>query len=165
MKRDIGCAFVFILCIVTLVGCVKAPGNKGTAFLLQDNHLLKAWVGEWTEDKRMNAISEYRQHYKSVIMNGANGAHTTFETDFDATTAQVVCVAKVKDQDKDFELHEYTDMYIKTECSDNKVTVHTEWWYLGGDGVTRYPTWSYLVRVEDSEGTEHYYYFRVDYSK
>ena len=167
MKKIIECVSAFALCLLIFGGCVRVtePSQQGIELPLQNNNLLRAWVGEWTEDKRSDAISEYGQDYETVVMNGMDGTYVTFEMDFKVVEAQVVCMSKVNDQEEQFELNEYTDVYIKTECRDNKIIVHTEWWYLGGDGTNHYPEWSYLVRVEDPEGAEHYCYFRVSYSK
>lgn len=165
MKHITGYIFVLIFCISSFSGCIAKNPVLGDERPLRATNLLEAWIGEWTEDKRVQAISEYRQHYDAIAMKGTDGTYVTFKVDFDAVTAKAVCVAKVDDDKADFELDAYTDMYIKTECQDNKITVHTEWWYMGGDGTNRYPDWSYLVMVKDAEDIPHYYYFRVTYSK
>lgn len=165
MKKSIAYIFVVILCISFFSGCIKDMPVESVGRPLQGANLLEAWTGEWTEDKRLQAIEEYREHYEAVVMNGTDGTYVTFEPSFEVVTAKVVCVSRVDDGRDGFEFDKYTDMYIKTECNDNKIIVHTEWWYLGGDATIRYPQWSYLVMVEDANEIPHYYYFRVAYSK
>ena len=49
--------------------------------------------------------------------------------------------------------------------NDKTVTIPVDWWYEDDDSwVNDYLVWSYLVSVKDTDGGNHYYYFRVDYS-
>ena len=171
--------FVFILAlavVLLLVGCNDSPANEERtpsttsttsntyAFTRISDNVLK--IGEWTgfsEDELKAAINTYQGQYSAFAFINADEAESiTFETDFDAVGCMVARLSKTDDTDISVELNGYIDLYLETTCEDNRVTIPVNWW--SQNEINYSPVWSYLVRVSDSDGVDHYYYFRTDYT-
>lgn len=155
MKKVIAFILTFTI-LVLLVGC-------------QENHpentVLKAWSGEFSEEKLISAINEYQSNYTNIVLEKGGASSISFETDFEVSWCSVSRLSRTDDTDIEVELHSYIDLIVETHCDDRTVTIPVDWWYTGPDSwVNDYVVWSYLVRVTDSNGSNHYYYFRVDYS-
>ena len=89
----------------------------------------------------------------------------SFETDFGVSSCSVSRLSQTDDTDIEVELYGYIDLFVETTCDCRTVTIPIDWWYTGMDSwVNDYLVWSYLVRAIDTNGSSHYYYFRVDYS-
>ncbi|MBR2907566.1 MAG: hypothetical protein IKC26_05915 [Clostridia bacterium] len=135
-----------------------------------NSSVLKAWTGEFSEDKLKAAINEYQSSYHNIVFAGnGEGAHIeavdiSFETDFEVSLCSVSRLAPVDDTDINVELNGYIDLALIPDCDGKRVTVDAGWWHGDDDWVQSYPVWSYLVRLTDADDTVHYYYFRVDYS-
>ncbi|MBQ4332204.1 MAG: hypothetical protein IJC33_00275 [Clostridia bacterium] len=179
--------FVFILAlavVVLLAGCTAFPANEGGAssapsevssttstttsatyaFTRVSDNVLK--IGTWTEfseDELKAIIGTYQEQYSAFVFTNADGAKSiTFETDFDAVGCMVARLSKTDDTDINVELNGYIDLYLEATCTGNQVTVPVDWW--SQRDINNSPVWSYLVRVSDSDGVDHYYYFRTDYT-
>lgn len=158
MKKLIALMLASIL-LLSLAGCghpeEAEPGDDRPG-----ETILKAWTGEYSKNKREEAIREYQRNYSNIVFEDAEDAATvTFEVEHDVASCYVSMVAPVSQSDMEVEVDGYIDLFVKTEYQDNKVTIHTGW----GLEESR-PVWSYLVCVKDTEGAAHYYYFRVDYT-
>lgn len=158
MKKVMAIVLASIL-LLSLAGCghpeETEPGDDQPR-----ETILKAWTGEYSKEKREEAIREYQRNYSNIVFEDADDAATvSFEVEHDVASCYVSMVAPVSQSDMEVELGGYIDLFVKTEYQDNKVTIHTGWGLEESRGV-----WSYLVCVKDTEGAAHYYYFRVDYT-
>ena len=87
-----------------------------------------------------------------------------FKTDYKISSCKVIKTSTVKNNDIDLELNGGIYLIVESKFDNNNVTVSTGWWYDSDSWTKDYTTWSYIVCVEDTNGNEHYYYFRTDYS-
>lgn len=127
--------------------------------------ILEAWEGEFDEEKLKAAIAEYEKSCSAYVLTEAQADVPFFLTlNYEPKSAKVVRLAPADPKDPGFELKTYIDMTISPTCIANNVAVPVAWWYSDSDTwVGDYPLWSYLLRVTDADGGEHYYYFRVSY--
>ena len=160
--------FAFTLAIALLTGCKGvAPDSTAppaTTEGASKPNVLYAWTGEFSEENLPKAIEEYRQNYTPFASGKESDLPTvSFETDFDIAEFTVSRLSKVDDSDINIEMKGYIDSHIETERDGRKITVATDWWHKSEGWTKRIPVWSYLIRVEDTAGAEHYYYFSVQY--
>ena len=167
MKKMIALVLVFAV-LVLLVGCQEAKPKNTVEHSNPSNetvNVLKAWSGEFSEKKLESAINEYQINYTNIVLEKGNVSSVSFETDFEVSSCSVSRLSLTDDTDVDIELDSYIDMMVKTSCDGRTVTIPIDWWYAKNDSwVNDYLVWSYLVHVKDANGSNHYYYFRVDYS-
>ena len=125
----------------------------------------KAWSGEFSEEKLRTAINEYKSECNTLVLENDSISTVSFKVDHSAKSCSVVRLSPVDDSNIELELSTYIDTFLETKCEGDTVSIPVDWWCRDNGGVTkdRY-VWSYLVRVQDADGGEHYYYFRVDYS-
>ena len=156
MKKLIALVLALV-CMLGLVGCQEnQPENTD---------VLKAWSGEFSEEKLKSTINLYQSNYKNIVLEKGNTSNISFETDFEVSSCSVSRLSRVDGTDIEVELHSYIDLFIETSCDGRTVTIPINWWYVGDDSwVNDYFIWSYLVRVKDTNDSIHYYYFRVDYT-
>ena len=160
MKKLIAIVLALISMLM-LVGC-NEPQSESVNI---SDHVLKAWEGEFSEEKLIGAIHTYQKDYTNIILEKDKASSVSFETDCRVSSCSVVRLARTDDTDMNAELKGYIDLFVETNCDGRKVTISTDWWYSDDDSwVNDYPVWSYLIRVIDMGGNEHYYYFRTDYS-
>ena len=126
--------------------------------------ILPAWVGEYSEEKLLAAIDEYEKNYTPFINSDASYEdHISFDTGFEIATCEVSRIAGVSKSDPEFELTYFFDWHDITHHNGSQVVISTIYPLFA---VHEYPPlWSYLVCATDTEGNEHYYYFRVIYPK
>jgi hypothetical protein len=156
MKKLIAFVLTFAI-LVLLAGCQEAKP--------QNTNVLKAWSGEFSEEKLKSAINEYQGNYANIVLEKGDVSTVSFETDFKATSCSVIRLSPTDDTNTEVELNGYIDLFLETHCDGTTVTVPIHWWYAENDSwVNDYLVWSYLVRVKDAFGANHYYYFRIDYS-
>ena len=147
MKKLI--AFVLALISTLPLAACKTPSTGSN----QAPHVLKAWTGDFSEEKLLDAINKYQSNYDNIVFKSTTEMeNVSFETDFEVASCS------------NCELTSYLDLYVKTSFDGHKVTIATDWWNVDGDWVKNHPIWSYLVRITDKGGNNHYYYFRTDYS-
>ncbi|MBE6666123.1 MAG: hypothetical protein E7603_07905 [Ruminococcaceae bacterium] len=150
-------AFVLTFAIlILLVGCQETHP--------QNTNVLKAWSGKFSEEKLKSAITEYQDNYTNIVSEKDNVSTVSFETGFETTACSVIRLSPTDETDIEVELHGYIDLSVGANCDGTTVTVPINWWYANDDSrINDYFVWSYLVRVKDTFGGDHYYYFRVDY--
>ena len=167
MKRSIALFLIFTILLV-FVGCqaTQAPSTETSSTANEQNvNVMKAWSGEFSEEKLKQAINEYKSNYTNIVLERHSASNVSFETDLDISSCSVSRLAQVDDSNIEIELHNYIDLLIEVKCDGGTVTVPIDWWYTGDDSwVNDHFVWSYLVYIEDANGGSHYYYFRVDYS-
>ena len=167
MKRFIALVLTFTIFIL-LVGCqeIQAPETETSSSTTnKTSNVMKAWSGEFSEEELKSAITEYQSNYTNIVLKHGSAASVSFETDFEVSSCSVSRLSRTDDTDIEIELQSYIDLFIETKCNGLMVTIPIDWWYAGDDSwVNDYLVWSYLIRVKDTNGSSHYYYFRVDYS-
>lgn len=148
-----------VLISIELFGC---GDNKNT----EKNYVLNAWTGDFSQEKLKDTIYEYQQNYSNIVFEKADDiSDVSFEVDFEVSSVFVTLLSRVDERDENVELNGYIDLVVNAKFDSKKVYVNTDWWFGDGESwVSNHPVWSYLVRVTDNKNTEHYYYFRVDYS-
>ena len=155
MKKFIALVLTFTI-LVLFVGCQNNQ-SKGV--------VLKAWSGEFSEEKLEAAIKEYQSNYTTINLGGDRAVNISFETDFETSSCSVIRLSPANDANIDIELHSYIDLSLETSCQNRTVIVPVNWWYTNDNSrLHDHSVWSYLVRVTDTNGSNHYYYFRVNYS-
>ena len=167
MKRLIELVLTLTIFIL-LMGCqetqtsnTETPSNATNKI----STVMKAWSGEFSEEKLKSAINEYQSNYINVVLEEGGSSSVSFETDFEVASCSVSRLSRTDDTDIEIELNSYIDLFIETKCDGRMVTIPIDWWYAEDDSrVNDYLVWSYLVCVKDTNGSSHYYYFRVDYS-
>lgn len=161
-----------VLVVLTVILAV-AFREKGTPDPLEytgefsSETILEAWEGEFDEEKLKSAIAEYEKNCTAYVSTEAEADVPFFLTlNYEPKSAKVVRISSVDVTDADHELTSYLDMRPETACLGQTVAVDISWWYSEHElSWTRdYTLWSYLLRVKDTDGGEHYYYFRVSYS-
>lgn len=181
MKRATICVELLLI-LALLCACGKQPpdttestgGTVNTESLsnetTQDKIVVKAANAEYlsAEDSR-KVIAEYKTGYTPVVSRMENGVLTgalefSFETDYDISKAVLYRMARVDETDADAELRGYSGKEPKVNRDGRKVTVDIGWWHESNGWVKSHPLWSYIVCVEDTTGTFHNYYFRVEYA-
>lgn len=131
--------------------------------LATDKNVIKAWSGDYSEEKRKDVINNYVKNCTPVtFQNIGDNKSVSFEVDFDVVSGYTAIISAVDNSDINKELNGYTDNIIRAQTDGKKVTLDVSIWY--NDSLKqRYRVWSYLVNLEDTDGNIHFYYFRVDY--
>lgn len=160
---------VVLTMIIAIIFCDRGEEEKkdyeGKEFT--SDSILEAWDGEFDEEKLKTAIAEYEKSCSAYVLTEAEVNVPFFLTlNYEPKSAKVVRLAPADQKDSGFELKTYIDMTLSPTCVGNNVAVEVAWWYSEHElSWTRdYTLWSYLLRVKDTDGGEHYYYFRVSYS-
>lgn len=128
--------------------------------------ILEAWTGDFSEDELTKAISKYEKSYFPYELAESEKSVPFFlYLNYEPAGAAVVRLSSVDTDNIDVELDGYIDMQPEVTCISNNVAVDLSWWFNEKDSwCGNYTMWSYLLRVTDSDGLKHYYYFRVSYS-
>ncbi|MBQ2244552.1 MAG: hypothetical protein II320_01795 [Oscillospiraceae bacterium] len=127
------------------------------------HEVMEAWTGEYSDAACEAAISRYQNEYEPMLPEGKGPlSSVTFTTDHTIASCSVIRTAVAHD-DPQTELDYAIYLHVPTGFVDDKVTLSTDWWYESSDWTKDHQIWSYLVRVTDTEGIQHFYYFRVDY--
>ena len=144
---------------------IAATEPAGTDQTQKTDRVLPAWTGAFTEENLRTAIESYAETYIPYAPSDGGPVTTvTFDTEYSFVSGSVSRLSKVNDENIETELTGYIDTSPTVTVTGNSVTVHTGFWYTSSSWVSEWPVWSYLVRLIDAEGAEHYYYFRVEYS-
>ena len=147
--------FLTVALIFSLAGCS----------IQQTGGVLEAWTGDYSEAQFKNTIQEYHTNYTPIVAEeNTELTSVSFKTDFKISSCAVHKVSFVDSADLDAELSGGIYLNVETTYQDKEVTVSTNWWYNTDDWTHDYTIWSYLVRVMDTDGVSHYYYFRTNYS-
>lgn len=152
----------FILALVTLVSCLCACNGPDQAERIDDS-VLAAWEGKFSKDARKTAIAEYFEDYVSVYAVNIESSCVSFKLNFEAVEYGPVTLAPVDDSIKDFEVNTVVDFGTDLTVDGDVATVKIDWWYDAPAATKQYVQWSYLFWIKDSEGVQHYFYFRVNY--
>lgn len=167
MKKLIVSVLTFTI-LVLFVGCKEIQSQNTESSSDTTNkiaNVMKAWSGEFSEEDLKLAINEYQMNYANVVLEKGGMSSISFETDFEVSSCSIGRLSRTDDTDMEVELYGYIDRFLETNYDGRTVTIPLDWWYTGQDSwVNDYLVWSYLVRVKDANGSNHYYYFRVDYS-
>lgn len=168
---------VVLVVLVSIVAFLTVDTGKNDHGELKKEHyeyegkvfssekILEAWTGEFSEDELTKAISKYEKSYFSYEMTESEKSIPFFVClNYEPAGASVVRLSPVDTDNIDVELDGYIDMQPEVTCISNNVAVDLSWWFNEKDSwCGNYTLWSYLLRVTDSDGLKHYYYFRVSY--
>ena len=153
------CAAV-MLCAVIPIFASCSHGEAIEENRTKDN-VIYAWSGEFSEEKLKDVIETYKNGYIPFV-DGKD--QVSLEVDFDVESYTVARLSMVDDSDTGIELKGYIDLITDTHRDGRRITFNTDWWHRESEKMKQHTLWSYLVLVRDTEGGEHFYYFRVDYS-
>ena len=169
MKKLLSLTLILMLSL-SLVGClplyvlsnvVEFFDDSEYAPLYSNRQVITAGEGELSNEALVEVISAYESSCVPILYMG-EGSTVSFKVDFDAVVASVSRLSSVKGGDPEFELDKYIDTAPEVDVEGKKITVHLN--HFCGSEIDRYPIWSYLVEVLDSEDNVHCYYFRVDHT-
>lgn len=151
-----------ILCVIVAVYFFTASTHKSIINNSQKN-IYNAGTVKLTEDERENIINEYQNSYSPIVAGNISiSKYVLIEVDFDINVCRVQLLSPVDDNDNT-ELNCVYDTAVHTRKKRNDILIDIGSWYES-DYNHEYTVYSYTVRVEDSDGNDHWYYFRVDYS-
>lgn len=153
------CAVAMLCTVIPIFASCSGGGDAEESHA--KNNVLYAWSGEFSEEKLKKVIETYKNSYIPFV-DGKD--QVSLEADFDVESYTVARLSKVDDSDTGIELNGYIDLITDTHRDERKITFNTDWWHRESEKMKQYTLWSYLVLVRDTEGGEHFYYFRVDYS-
>lgn len=133
---------------------VKLNKNLGAHRIINvNNNVYEGWQGEFSEDKYLTTIQEYSKSYTPIKGNDVYEVY--FTTNFDMSGAKVYYMSSVNETDPRYELTHYFDKVVPVIGTGMDVIVDIR--------EERVETLSYLIKLTDTEGQKHWYYFRVDY--
>lgn len=166
MKRLIALLLTVIV-LILVVGCqeTQTRGEKTSPDATDPKpNVMKAWSGEFSEEKLKAVINEYQSDYSNIVLEAGSSFKVSFETDCEVSSCYVSRLSCTDDADIEVELNGYIDLIVDSSWDGRTVTIPVGWWCDRLSWVNNYQVWSYLVRIVDVDGGLHYYYFRVDYS-
>ena len=142
-------------------------GQISNAEKVQDSkYIAVAANGEFLsfdEIKKISAI--YKDGYEPVVSGKEDGVREiSLETDYNISQYTLYRVMRVDESKTDSERYGYTGQKPQVRRSGRKLTVDIGWWHRSNGWVKSYPVWSYILCIEDTAGTFHNYYFRVEYA-
>ena len=128
------------------------------------------WTGEYSKDAHLAAISGYVQDGKQPVSypNGSLLRNVQISVPFTIESCEVISPGPVPDGNADHEYTYRTYTYIPTYIEGTTAYIDISGWHRhisSEDILSKYTIWSYIVKIMDTENVEHYYYFRVDYSR
>lgn len=167
MKRIFSICAILLACIFVLYSCDiisrQDEGSEGVDSI--EKHLLEVQTDEFTDENRTAIINDYVANYTPVVIREEWENKVSFEVSFEVASCRTILISNVDDNDISVELNGFIDSLLFGETEGKRVTLDIGWWYKDGGWFQKFPVWSYLIRLTDTEGNEHHYYFRVDYSK
>ncbi len=126
-------------------------------------NLLYLGAGELTEQSFKDAVSRYESEGYIPIVSAKNTDRVSIKTDFKIKSVDANGPSMVV---KGFsELDTRTYQSIQTEKNRKEAVIDIGWWHDGAERTNDTGIWSYFVRIEDADGSAHYYYFRVIYDE
>lgn len=167
MKRIFSFCAILLTCIFVLCGCdtISRQDEGAGGVVSIEQHLLEVQTNEFTDENRTDFINDYVSNYTPVVMQEEWENHkVSFKVNFDVASCRTILISRVDDNDISVELNGFIDRLLFGEVDGKRVTLDIGWWY-DGEWSQTFPVWSYLIRLTDTEGNEHHYYFRVEYSK
>lgn len=111
----------------------------------------------------VSAVIDHYRESKVPYAVSEKKAKIIFPVAFDAANSTVMLVSCVDDTTPELEMRSYSSQEVPSSVDGNEVEVDVSWWYDADSNINQTTTWSYLIRVMDTEGVFHYYYFRVNY--
>ena len=87
MKKLIALVLALV-CMLGLVGCQEnQPENTDQSnSTTPSSPVLKAWSGEFSEEKLKSTINVYQSNYKNIVLEKGNTSNISFETDFEVSS-------------------------------------------------------------------------------
>ena len=128
-----------------------------------DGSLLYLGTGEISEQAYKDAQSRYESGGYTPIVSTKKTDRVSIKTDFRIKSVDANGPSMVV---KGFsELDTRTYLSIQTEKSRKEALIDVGWWYESEKSDFDSGLWSYIVRITDSDGAVHNYYFRVKYGE
>ena len=157
-----------VICFVVFAACgsqADTPSNTSTvqapAVEKTDNEqVIKAFEGEYSEEKFKEAIEAYKYHCKPIEVD--DKCSVVFKFDFDVQECSVSHhTVDANDPDKEFGFY---DSIVHRTITDGVVAFYVGEWYDSSSNQS--DVQSFLVRASDESGEDiRYYYFRVKYNE
>lgn len=150
MKKISFVATLILLALLTSCGMQ----NRGK------NSIMKAWDGEYSHDKYVETIQEYKKSYTPIIAGGKESVpNVSIKTDFEIKRYRISPISKVDDTNENVELKSCIDLAVEAEIDGNTLNIP-----ITALRNERHKLWSFFVTLYDENDVSHCYYFRVDYS-
>ena len=152
----------------SLSGCfwlefvLSVADGDGPSSALGNPYVQVAFEGDFSEEKLRDTIADHEEYFYPLLYRDAREG-VSFEVDYEIKSAGVSRLSRTSSNDIEVELNGYIDLAYEPDIlfSGKKITAYPA--EFSAADLERCAVWSYLVYVTDTEGGEHYYYFRVDY--
>ncbi len=166
-KKLVSVLFVMVIS-ASLFGC--SPKSEGKIVGEGNSVICKtvSWTGEFSESSLKDTIRAYKRSDSGINLNADDkGTDVKIVIGENIKSYSVSRISSVGDG-IEHELESYIDLAIDTSYNalNGSLSLDVFWWFDDeGSWTQKHSAWSYLVRAEDDNGEETYYYFRVNYSK
>lgn len=120
---------------------------------------MKAWQGEFSEEKLKETITTYEKSYTPISLDETRKIVLSIDESIDS--CRVVRASYVEE---DFgELENYIDTHISVEYDQNAKELTVDCSFLNDktSWVHTKPLWSLLIKADTTSGEEVYYYVRI----
>ncbi|HCS72536.1 MAG TPA: hypothetical protein DIW17_01490 [Clostridiales bacterium] len=127
-------------------------------------NVMKAWTGDFSEEKLKQTIDKYKSDYAPFrVSNREDAQNVTFYVKDDLDNFAVSRISSVGENYE--ELESYIDLAIDAsyDMDAHTITIDVSWWYDASDWAQNYKTWSFLIRTVLEE-QQTYFYYRIDFS-
>lgn len=147
--------FSAIALLISLVISLPACMNSTT----ETHSPLKAWQGEFSEEKLKEAITEYEKDYAPIPLSETGTIILSLDENIDSCR-----VTRVSYVEEDFgELENYIDTHISVEYDQEtkELTIDCSFLNAKTSWVSTKPLWSLLIKAETTSAEVIYYYVRT----
>ena len=159
MKKIAGLILTVVL-LCSLVGCALLPFVGSPVSAKGNSSVQVAWEGDFSTDELRDTIVKYQRSFSPMLYKDV-ASGVSFEVDYEAKGLRIPRVSAAGKNDVDDELVKYVDSAVEGRVDGTKITVVPV--DFSEDTLEGCSVWSYVVCVVDTDGNDHYYYFRVDY--
>ena len=147
--------FVLILTLLFLPSC--GTGREPVS----EKHVMKAWTGEFSEDKLTETITAYKAEYTPIKLDDT--WKIIIPVDEAASNHLLPRIAYCGESFE--ELGSYIDLAGISELNkdSHEITIDCSWLNDPDSWVHKHPMWSFLIMVTTQSDENVFYYVRVTF--
>ena len=146
--------FIMILCCI--LSCTSCAASKSP-----DKHILKAWTGDFSQDKWKEAIITYKAEYTPFSLGDT--WQITFTIDEDISGYRLPIIAYCDDEFGEMTSYIDSSGYSSYNEETHELTINNSWLSDTDSWVHKHNTWAYLIKAATTSGETVYYYLRVTF--
>lgn len=145
--------------LLSTVACAQRNGEDPSAGNSAAGSVLKAWVGEYSEENHKQAIDAYKKEYRPIELDETGDV--VIVVDEKLTNCHFPCIGAVGLGYS--EMNNFIDLYQSSEYDEatNQIKFNLSWMLDSDSWVYSHKTWSFLIRATTQSGEQVYYYLRV----